>query len=114
MPVAIRRLANLASEQLVDGKVCLSALDIPQCLVDAAYGVIQHAAVTPVRAVVHRLPGIIDSIGLLSDHEWLQVFVDGSNDNIGALCEGRASITIQTVLIGEDLTTIRRTPPGCV
>ena len=76
MAVAVGRFANLAAEQLVDRHVRLPALDVPQRLVDAADRVVQHAAVAPVRAVVHRLPSIVDAIGRLADQERLQILVD--------------------------------------
>ena len=81
----------------------LAALDVPQRLVDAADGVVQHRAVAPVGAVVHRLPDVVDAVGGLADQERLQILLDGRHDQVGALREGAAAVAVQAVLIGDDL-----------
>ena len=62
MRVAGHREAALAPEQLVDRHVGPLALDVPQGLVQAAQGIVQHRAVAPVGAGVGVLPHVLDAI----------------------------------------------------
>ena len=101
--VAIDGLAALAAEQLIDRHAGLAALDVPQRLVDAADGVVQHRAVAPVGAVVAGLPDVVDAVGGLADQERLQILLDRGIDQVGALREGGAAVAVQAVLVGGDL-----------
>ena len=101
--VAVRRLAAFPAQQLVHRQPALAALDIPQSLVHAADGVVQHRAVAPVRRVVHGLPKIVDTVSRAADEERLQIFFDGGDHQIGALRERAAAIAVQASLIGENL-----------
>src|SRR5262249_26290705 len=67
--VEINRLARLATEQLIDGETRLASLDVPQRLIHAADRVVQHRPVAPVRAVVHRLPGVLDAVRRAPEQE---------------------------------------------
>ena len=114
MTVAVGGLAALAAQQLIDRHPGLAALDVPQRLIHAADGVVQHRAVPPVGAVVARLPGIVDPVGGLADQERLQILFDRRHHQVGALREGAAAIAVKSVLIGRILTTTRRKPAGAV
>ena len=65
--------------------------------------VVQHRTIAPVGAVVHRLPEIVDAVGLLADQKRLQVLLHGRHNQIGALRESAAPISIEPVLIGDHL-----------
>ena len=101
--VAGGRFAALPAQQLIDGHPRLASLDVPERLVDAADGVVQHRAVAPVGAVVAGLPGVVDPVGRLADQERLQVFLDGGNHQVGPLRERGAPVAVQSGLIGGDL-----------
>ena len=61
--VAIGGFAALAAQKLVDRHARLASFDIPERLIDAADGVVQHRAIAPVGAVVAGLPDVFDAIG---------------------------------------------------
>src|SRR5262245_20457728 len=103
MAISIGGFPAFASEQLVNGHPRLPSLDVPKRLVDAANGVVQHRAIAPVRAVVARLPDIVDAIGGLAHEEGLEVSVNRGIDQIGALRKGAAAVAIEAILIGRDL-----------
>ncbi len=101
--VAVRRLAALAAEELVDGHPGLSPLDVPERHVDAADGVVEDRPVPPVRARVEGLPRVLDPIRGLADEERLQVAFHRGRDEVGALGEGGAAVAVEPVLVGRDL-----------
>ena len=101
--VAVHRLAGLAAEELVDGHPGLSPLDVPQRHVDAADRVVEDGAVSPVRARVEGLPGVLDPVRGLADEERLEVAVHRGRDEIGPLREGGAAVAVQAVLVRRDL-----------
>ena len=101
--VAIGAVADLAAEQLVDRHVGALALDVPQRDVHAAHRVEQHAAVSPVRADVGRLPDIFDLVDVAPDEKRLEVLLDGGLHHQGALGEGGAAIADQARFARHDL-----------
>src|ERR1700728_3447459 len=100
--VAIGGLATLAPKELIDGHTRLAAFDIPQRLVHAADGIIQHGAVAPIGAVIAGLPDIVDAVGVFTDQKRAQIFFDRGVDQFGALRERSAAVAVQAVLIGSD------------
>ena len=101
--VGVGGFAALAAGELIDGHAGLAALDVPQRLVDAADGVVEHGAVLPVGAVVAGLPDVFDAVGGFAEQERLEVFLDRGLDQVGALREGGAAVAIEAVLVGGDL-----------
>ena len=102
MRVAVRRHPRLAAEQLVDRHVGALALDVPQRLIDAAHRVVEHRAVAPIRADVHRLPDVFDVVRVFAFEERRQELVDRRDDRLGALVEGRAAKAVEPRLAGID------------
>src|SRR5581483_28366 len=92
-----------AAQKFIDGHTRLTALDIPQRLIDAADGVIQNWAVAPVRRVVHGLPQIFNRICGAANQKWFEVEIDSVDNQVSALRKCRAAVTVQAVLIGSDL-----------
>src|SRR5450631_920529 len=80
MRVAGGSFPALASQKLVHRHACLASLDIPERLIHAADGVVQHRTIAPIGAVVAGLPDVLDTIGMLADEEWAQVLLDGGVD----------------------------------
>jgi hypothetical protein len=103
MGVGIGGFPALAPGELIDGHAGLAALDVPQRLVDAADGVVQHRTVLPVRTVVARLPDVFDAVGGLAEQKGFEVLLDCGFHKVGALGESRAAIPVEAVLIGGDL-----------
>ena len=101
--VAIRRLAALAAHKLVHRHAGLAALDVPQRLVHAADGVVQHRPVLPVGAVVAGLPDVLDAVRGLAEQQRLEVLLHGGTHQVGALREGGAAVAVEAVLVGRDL-----------
>ena len=101
--VAINSLAALSAQHLVHRHAGLAALDVPERLVDAADGVVQHRPVAPVRAVVAGLPGVFDAVRRLADEKRLQILLNCRVHQLRPLREGRAAVAVEAVLIGSDL-----------
>ncbi len=102
MGVCIGGFAAFSAGELIHGHAGLASLDVPERLVDTADGVIEHGAVLPVRRVVTRLPDVLDAVGGLAEQEGLEISIHGGLDEIGALGEGGAAVSVEAVLIGGD------------
>src|SRR4051812_29719652 len=70
--VDVGRSAGLAAEQLIEWHARSLRLDVPERLVDAGHRVVQDWAAPPVRAEVHRLPDVLNVVGVAAEHERLQ------------------------------------------
>ena len=103
MRVAGGGFAALAAQKLVNRHIRLAALDIPEGLVHAADGVVQHRTVAPVGAVVAGLPNVFDLVGALAGEEGAEILLDRRIHQFGALREGRAAVAVEAVLVGGDL-----------
>src|SRR5450756_1092515 len=103
MDVGLHGLSTFSPDQLIDRHSCLSSLNIPKSLIDAANRVIQYRTVLPVRAVIASLPDVLDTVGCLTEKERLQVSFDRRFYQIGSLRECGTSVSVKTVLIGQDL-----------
>src|SRR5947209_14032122 len=90
------------AQQFVDRHTCLAAFDIPECLIYSADGIVQNRAVAPVRRVVHRFPEVFDRIRRSAKHERLEIAVYGINNEVRALGERGATVTIEPILVGEN------------
>src|ERR1035438_215769 len=101
--VTVDGLAAFSARKLVHRHAGLPALDVPERLVHAADGVVQHRAVLPVGAVVTGLPDVFDAVGVLAHQERLQVAFHRRLHQVGALREGGAAVAVETVLVGSDL-----------
>ena len=84
MGIDRRRLAALAAQQLVDRHVGQLALDIPQGLVDAGDGVVEHRAVAPVALHHAHLEQLFDARDIFAEHERLEVALDGGMTRRGS------------------------------
>src|SRR5260221_7747850 len=102
MPVAVHRFPILSTSQLINRHASLASLDIPQRLIDTADGVIQYRTISPVGAVIHGLPKIVDPIGGLADEKGAQIFFNSDVYNFGALGERSTSLSIESVPGGDD------------
>ena len=94
---------GLPAPQVVHGHSGQLALDVPECLVDAAEGVVQDGAVPPVRRDVAGLPNVLDVARVLADHEGPEIVVDGGQHGCWALGEGGASNAVDLRLGRFDL-----------
>ena len=103
MPIDHRTFAALAAPQLIHGHVGDFALDVPQCHVDTADGVVEHGAVAPVRVDHHHLPHVFAVARITADEQWLEVVFDGFDHQGSALGEGGTAITDQPILVCFDL-----------
>jgi len=112
--VDIGSLAAFAADEIVDRHVGHAAFDIPEGLIDAADGVVEHRAVFPVRAVVAGLPDVFDLIDGVVFEEGLQVAIDGGLDEVGALGEGGTAVAVEAVLIGGDFDDVEADAGGAV
>ena len=106
----LRGFAALAAPQIVDRHSSLPALDVPQRLIHAADGVVEHRAVAPVGAVVAHLPRVLDTVGRFADEQRLQVSFDRQVDEVSALRESGAAVAEQAVLIGHDFDDAQASP----
>jgi len=112
MGVGIGGLPAFAAHQLIDRHARLAALDIPERLVDAADGAVQHRPVLPVRAVVAGLPDIFDAIRGLASRNGFRYFSRPGFTRSARLRESGAAVAVEAILVGGDLTTVSRTPAG--
>ena len=103
MRVGIDGFAAFAAGELIDGHAGLAPLDVPQRLVDAADGVVQHRTVLPVGAVVAGLPDVLDPVGGLAQQKRLEIFLHGGLHQVGALGERGAAVAVEAILVGGDL-----------
>jgi len=110
-------LAALAAEQLVERHPSPLGLDVPQRLVDATEGVVQHRPAPPVAAQVARLPDVLDAVNVAPEHKGAQILVNGRRHGERPLGEGGAAEAVQAVLAGQNLDdhqadAVRRSQDG--
>jgi hypothetical protein len=96
------RTTALAAQQLVDRHAGLASFDVPKRLIDTADGIIEDRTIAPVRGVVHGLPQVFNAIGWFAQEEGLQIAIDCLDNQLGALCECRAAVSVETILIGQN------------
>ena len=103
--MAINRypFAAFAAEQLVQRHVGLLALDVPQGHVHTRNGVVLNRPIAPVGVLVHQLPQFLNAIGIPTDQQRPQVFLDQAFDGEVAVGKGRAAQTNQAGLVGFNL-----------
>ena len=106
----MRALATLAAQQLVDRHVGLLALDVPQRLVDAGDGVVEHRPVAPVAVHHHHAKEFLDARDIAADEEGLEVMLDGRLHGEDALCEGGAAQAVETRFGRDDLDDAQARP----
>lgn len=102
MGVAVHSEAAFATEELIDRHASAFAFDVPERLVEAAEGIIEHGAVAPVGTDVSSLPDILDIVGIFAYAKVVEVFVDRSHNAVSALAEGRAADAIEAGFGGFD------------
>ena len=110
--VNVGAVARLAAQQRIDRHVGAFALDVPQRLIDPAHGVVQHGAVPPVRADVHRLPDVLDMVGVFTLEKRAQELVHRGDHGPRALGEGGAAVAVQARLAGLNLDDDRAGQAG--
>ena len=109
--VHVGAVTSLAAEQCVDGHIGPLSLDVPQRLIDAAHGVVQHRPVAPVRADVHRLPDVLDVVRVLALQERAEELVDSRDNRLGALGERCAAVPVEAGLARLHLDDYRAGQP---
>ncbi len=101
--IRVSGLPTLSPQQLVKGHPRTFALDVPQRLVDAGDGVVEHGAVPPI-AVDHRhLPRLLDPVDVTADQERVEVLFDRGVDGPEALGKRRATQPVKSIVRCEDL-----------
>jgi len=77
MSVTVSGESAFASEQLIDGHIRPFSFYVPQGLVEAAEGVVQDRAVTPIGTRISVLPHVLYVVGVAALSKGIQIFIDG-------------------------------------
>ena len=93
--VDVGRLPALAPQQVEQGHSRHFALDVPQGLIHAGDGIVEHRTVAPIAVHHGHLPDLFDPRNLAPDEERFQMVLDGGGDGVMPLRKGGAPDPIQ-------------------
>ena len=113
MAVDAGRLADLAAEQVIHGHAGHLALDVPEGLVHAGDGVVEHGAVAPIGADHAHLPDVLDAGDVLADEQGLHVIRHRMGNGHPPLGVGGAADAVQAGLRGDHLDDNEGNPFRC-
>ena len=98
MGIAVGSEPAFTAKELIDGHVCTFTFNVPECLIEAAQGVIEDRAVAPIGACIGVLPHVFYVVNVSAFGEGIEVFINGDGCRQRALIEGGASEAVKARL----------------